>query len=230
MLDAATSGLAPPTLRLYRWSSVAVSVGRFQSIARTVDAELCRTLGVPVVRRPTGGRGVLHGGDQTLSIAARRSHLGAGDQGIIATYRALLEGLVHGLRALNVSAAPPPAERRSEHAGDCFAVRSAADLVAADGSKLAGAAMRQRAGAVLLQASVVHQKPQVDSGRVFLGTPACLRYPLEHIDPSAVEQAVVDGYRHTLGVPLHEGELTGWELERAGVLLARYAAVGSGSR
>src|SRR5436190_13594315 len=70
LLESVMTNAAPPTLRLYSWESAAVSVGRFQSIARTLRQEECAARGVPLVRRITGGRGILHGDDLTISVAA----------------------------------------------------------------------------------------------------------------------------------------------------------------
>ncbi len=67
--DVAAGG--PPVLRLYRWSPPALSLGRFQP-EDDVDREACHALGVEVVRRPTGGRALLHGGDLTYAVALCR--------------------------------------------------------------------------------------------------------------------------------------------------------------
>src|SRR5947208_2539412 len=68
ILNAVVADAAPPTLRLYRWKQPSVSLGRFQSVERTLHGETCRALGIPLVRRITGGRGILHGDDLTVSI------------------------------------------------------------------------------------------------------------------------------------------------------------------
>lgn len=221
VFEAVEAGLAPPTLRLYRWDRAAVTVGRFQSVARTMDVDLCERRGIPIVRRPTGGRGVLHGSDQTLSIAARWSHLGHETRGVAATYRLLTRGIAEGMRAFGIALAAAPPERRLERAGDCFAVRSPADLVTEDGAKVAGAAMCRHVDAVLLQVSLLHRKPDVSPGEIFLGAPAACHYPLEDVHPGSIEEALVQGYHDALGAPMEEGELTGWELERVGVLLSQ---------
>ena len=64
------AGDAPPTLRLYEWRSPTVTLGRFQA-ADSIDREWCAANGIDVVRRPTGGKGVLHDDEVTYSIIAR---------------------------------------------------------------------------------------------------------------------------------------------------------------
>src|SRR5258708_2358135 len=73
-------GNAPPTLRLYQWNGFAVSLGRFQSIKRTIHRDAVSDRGVPMVRRITGGRGILHGDDLTVSLACRCGDLGVPSQ------------------------------------------------------------------------------------------------------------------------------------------------------
>src|SRR5690349_2409527 len=68
ILDAVVECISPPTIRLYRWELPAISIGKFQQEARGLDIEACSKLGIPVVRRITGGRAVLHGSDQTLAM------------------------------------------------------------------------------------------------------------------------------------------------------------------
>lgn len=54
------SGRSPPTLRLYGWSPSAVSIGYFQEIHEEVDLDFCRSMGIEVIRRMTGGGAVIH--------------------------------------------------------------------------------------------------------------------------------------------------------------------------
>ncbi|HEX7928077.1 MAG TPA: lipoate--protein ligase family protein, partial [bacterium] len=58
---AAEHGIA--SLRLYGWERLTLSVGRAQKVERQVNLDACAALGIPVVRRETGGRAVLHGSD-----------------------------------------------------------------------------------------------------------------------------------------------------------------------
>jgi lipoate-protein ligase A len=76
LLDEVAAG-APPALRLYTWTRPALSIGRFQSDA-DVDCEACDAHGVEVVRRPTGGRALLHGADLTYAVAMPRPAGAAG--------------------------------------------------------------------------------------------------------------------------------------------------------
>ena len=90
LLDELAAG-GPPALRLYRWSAPAVSLGRFQR-DDVVDPAACARLGVEVVRRPSGGRALLHGGDLTYAVTMPRPPGPAG--GVDAVYHIAAPGEV----------------------------------------------------------------------------------------------------------------------------------------
>ena len=63
-LDAALMDRALRTgdtvLRVYGWQQPSLSLGRNQTARDVYDPERARELGVAIVRRPTGGRALLH--------------------------------------------------------------------------------------------------------------------------------------------------------------------------
>src|SRR5579864_5452205 len=97
LLAGVAAGTAPPTLRFYRWMPACLSLGYFQP-EELVDVEACRRFGVDVVRRPTGGRAILHDRELTYSMSLPLSVLGE-EHGVIESYRRLSLALIEGLRA-----------------------------------------------------------------------------------------------------------------------------------
>jgi lipoate-protein ligase A len=147
-LAAVTAG-GPPTLRLYRWPAPTLSLGRFQPDT-DVDREACERLGVGVVHRPTGGRGLLHGADLTYAVTMPRP---AGEAGKVdAIYERLATGLIAGLAGVGVTAAV------GHHHGPagpvCFAGQQGADLRVGE-RKVCGSAQVHRDGAVLQHGSIL---------------------------------------------------------------------------
>ena len=69
LAESAAAGDAPPTLRFYRWQPPAVSLGRHQPIT-DINAEVVEQLGYEIVRRPTGGRAILHTDELTYAVTA----------------------------------------------------------------------------------------------------------------------------------------------------------------
>jgi lipoate-protein ligase A len=163
-LDAVAAG-GPPSLRLYTWSPPALSLGRFQPDV-DVDAARCAELGVEVVRRPTGGKALLHGADLTYAVALARPD---GPEGHVdAVYRTIAAALVAGLSALGVAASV--GEERGPAGPVCFAAAQGADL-RVDGRKLCGSAQVQRGDAVLQHGSVLLERLPFDEIDLLAGPP-----------------------------------------------------------
>jgi lipoyl(octanoyl) transferase len=146
-------GLAPPTLRFYAWEPPCISLGRHQPLA-AVDAGRCTELGYGIVRRPTGGRAILHTDELTYSVAARQDDPLMGGL-VLDVYLRLAVGLVEGLRLLGVQAEPAPGTSRPgpDVSAACFEVPSAYEIMAG-GKKLLGSAQNRRAGFVLQHGSL----------------------------------------------------------------------------
>jgi len=169
ILLAVAEGKAPPTLRFYGWQPPCLSIGYNQS-AGEVDVGRCRERGVDFVRRPTGGRAVLHADELTYSVVAPQDEPRVAG-GVIESYRRLSQGLIAGLRALGVDAVQAEewtpqlaavgarASSGVRQIGDgekpaaCFHVPSAYE-VAVGGRKLVGSAQVRRRGCVLQHGSL----------------------------------------------------------------------------
>jgi len=121
ILWAVAEGKSPPTLRFYGWEPPCLSIGYSQSMEGEVDVDKCREVGVDFVRRPTGGRAILHADELTYSVVAPQAEPRVVG-GVIESYRRLSAGLVAGLRALGVDAyqalTPTPPAPRSRGAGE----------------------------------------------------------------------------------------------------------------
>jgi len=134
-------------LRLYRWAPPTVSFGRNEPTRGLYGEEAARREGVGFVRRPTGGRAVLHHRELTYALVFPLNSLG----GLKASYRLINKGLLAGIRALGAAAELAAASGRSlpPDAGPCFR-QPAEGEVTALGRKLIGSA-QVRIGEVVLQ-------------------------------------------------------------------------------
>jgi lipoate-protein ligase A len=202
LLDSVAAG-APSALRFYRWNPPALSLGRFQPDA-DVDFAACADRGVEVVRRPTGGRALLHGGDLTYAVAMSRP---SGQQGTVdAIYQRVASGLIAGLDGLGVSAAV--ARHEGPAGAVCLATQQGADLRAGD-RKLCGSAQVHRDDSVLQHGSVLLRRLRFDETDLLAGQHdrAALRaatVTLEELgaatDPEVVAAALVEGFGSVLNV------------------------------
>lgn len=152
-----------PLVRLYAWTEPTVSLGGFQRLA---DAHRCPAIaGLPLVRRPSGGGGILHGSDLTYAAAVPRDHPWGGDPQVL--YDAFHAALAAWLRARGIAARQHPGRGRDSGDEDrflCFDRRARGDLVIdvpshPDGHKILGSAQRRLHAAVLQHGSLLERSP-----------------------------------------------------------------------
>jgi len=147
-------GIGSPTLRVYRWKPYAISIGMNQSI-EDFDAETLAAAGIDIIRRPTGGRAILHADELTYSVAMPT--LGRSLRDI---YRYINEGLLSGLHLLGVHAelVTTSEDFRSFYQEPtsltCFS-SSAKCEIHYQGKKLVGSAQRRYGATVLQHGSVL---------------------------------------------------------------------------
>ena len=138
IVTARIEGLVPNTLRFYRWNPSTVSVGRFQKVFNEVHVENCRSHGVDIVRRITGGGTVYHDfeGEITYSVVVKEEDLGTQD--VVVAYNTISNGLIEAAKILGVNANFNPGDPRN------------CPNIAIDGKKISGSAQFHKGG-VLLQ-------------------------------------------------------------------------------
>lgn len=214
ILMACLSGEAPPTLRLYRWRKPAISLGFFQDLYRAhMDIEYCQDAGIELVRRPTGGRAVLHGHDLTFSVILGIQHLPESASDILGSHRWLMSGIVAGLQSLGIQAQIGEVisgTRPGMPSADCFAHTAECDIHVGQ-EKIAGAAQVRRNDFLLEQGSIPCRAPLVDPGKVFRGRNPNPPDLLSDIPAGDIENAIVTGFRDDLSVEFTEGVLSEYE-------------------
>jgi lipoate-protein ligase A len=143
-----------PALRFYWWTIPTLSLGAKERLADAADIEECHRRGIALVRRPTGGRAVLHDNELTYSIVGT---LGKPpfNGSVTASYGHISRAMLEGLSALGIKLdlAPPERRRAGAHM-PCFAAPSRFEL-AAGGRKLVGSAQRRVRRAVLQHGSIL---------------------------------------------------------------------------
>lgn len=136
-------------LRVYTWSRPTLSLGMHER--SRLDPAAVAAAGVDVVRRPTGGRALLHHREVTYSVTAPSQ-----GSSLSESYRAINAILLAALSRLGVHATE--AERRGPamrpDGAACFAEPNVGELVL-DGRKLVGSAQRRDEQALLQHGSIL---------------------------------------------------------------------------
>ncbi|MBP2652374.1 MAG: biotin/lipoate protein ligase [Firmicutes bacterium] len=154
-------GEVPPTIRFYRWSPPAVSLGYFQKAEVEIDFDECRRRGIDVIRRLTGGRAVLHDTEITYSLVISENYPGIPST-ITGSYRYFSAGLVTGLEKLGIKAQmslPRSAysridQRKKLASAACFDSPSSYEITYA-GRKFVGSAQVRKQAVILQHGSVL---------------------------------------------------------------------------
>ena len=224
---AVVAGLVPPTLRFFGWQPACLSLGQAQP-GSDVDREACRLLGVEVVRRPTGGRAILHTDELTYSVIAPDSEVRVTGT-IVESYKHLSEGLLRGLMLMGVPT--QQADRADGHDRDqgpvCFEVPSNYEIVF-DDKKLVGSAQMRKAGVVLQHGTIPLHGDIARITQVLSSHPSADRVRQRAttvevaigrvIDFDAAAQSMAAGFSEILNLDLQLGELIDQECEWAAEL------------
>ncbi len=221
---------AGPVLRFYRWQPGCLSLGRNQPAVGIYDPERIADLGIDVVRRPTGGRAVLHRRELTYSVVVAEGVLG----GLRESYLRINRALAAGLRRLGVtvdvmmesdSAAPVPS------AEPCFRDPVVGEVVAG-GRKLIGSAQVREGGVMLQHGSLLLHDDQAVLASIGLNPAAALTPPgapatlSDFLDPlpdwEALTSALIAGWSSEFGAEPRPDALSAGESARVPGLLRKH--------
>ncbi|MGE7978849.1 lipoate--protein ligase family protein [Psychrobacillus sp. NPDC093200] len=160
LLDWHSEGLIPPVIRFYEWNPATLSIGYFQSVEKEIDMEAVRRLGLGFVRRPTGGRGVLHEHELTYSVIVSEDYPDM-PATVTEAYRVISEGLLKGFQSLGLEAyfsIPNTPDKlqalKNPKTAVCFDTPSWYELVV-EGKKVAGSAQTRQKGVILQHGAIL---------------------------------------------------------------------------
>ncbi|MDR7072704.1 lipoate--protein ligase family protein [Fictibacillus barbaricus] len=155
-----SEGKIPPVIRFYGWNPATLSIGYFQKVEKEINLDAVKKYDLGFVRRPTGGRGVLHDKELTYSVIVSEEHE-AMPQSVTEAYRVISEGIKVGFQNLGLDAyfAVPKTEEEREglknpRSAVCFDAPSWYELVV-EGRKVAGSAQTRQKGVILQHGSIL---------------------------------------------------------------------------
>lgn len=179
LLHWQSEGKIPPVIRFYGWDPPTLSIGYFQKVEKEIDMEAVKKLGVGFVRRPTGGRSVLHEHELTYSVIVSEEHPKM-PKTVTEAYRVISEGIVKGFHQLGLDAyfAVPKTEEEREalkapHSAVCFDAPSWYELVV-EGRKVVGSAQTRQKGVILQHGSILLD---IDEDKLF----SLFKFPNERV-------------------------------------------------
>jgi lipoate-protein ligase A len=230
------------TMRVYGWSPFCISLGHHQS-EDDIDFDLCRERHIDVVRRPTGGRAVLHAEEVTYAVIVPQC-ASIFQQSVTVVYNLISRGLLIGMQKLGV---PANFEKSSidlhdhykkETSISCFSASARHEIVV-NGKKLIGSAQRHLPGKILQHGSILldsahlalpelikkgddelRQRMKTELMKKTVSLRQCLGRELSFKE---VVENIKKGMEEALSIQFVSGELTVRERECSEKLRARFS-------
>ena len=218
-LQARAAETAETVFSVYSWTRPTLSFGRNQPATGVYDLERIQAAALDVVRRPTGGRAILHNREVTYSVTAPLDSA----EPLRAAYARINRILLDGLARLGVVAGVAASSERAPAPSirPCFEAPGEGELVA-DGAKLVGSAQWREGGALLQHGSILVEDDQsslnsfaadaMDDSFSPIGQPATLAALLGRApDVAEVATAMFDAVRSledSDASELDEGEIS----------------------
>jgi lipoate-protein ligase A len=198
----------PPVLRLYGWDRLSLSLGCFQKIS-DIHSGYCRRCGIPIVRRPTGGRAILHGEELTYSLSSgiRSGHFSGG---LLDSYRRIGAAFQRALQRSGLAVeTKSQREKGRVLAGSplCFQSSSYGEILV-DNKKVVGSAQKRWNDGLLQQGSIPYSYCAEEMEKIF-GPEYCsafgkcatgLRDVAPGLDEDRLKRNVVSSFEEVFGI------------------------------
>ncbi|MGW9919238.1 lipoate--protein ligase family protein [Staphylococcus hominis] len=243
LLNFVSRGEIDPVVRFYTWDPATLSVGYFQRLKKEIDIDKVKEKGFGLVRRQTGGRGVLHDKELTYSVIVPESHPNMPST-ITEAYRVISEGLLESFKLLGFDAyfaIPRSKEEREKlkqpRSAVCFDAPSWYELVV-EGRKIAGSAQTRQKGVILQHGSLLQDVDVDELFDMFIFKNDRLKEKMKkafvdkavaindisdrHISIEEMEKAFEEGFKKGLNIEFKPLSLTENQLAEVKVLEEKY--------
>lgn len=209
-------GTVPPTLRFYQWRGPSVTLGCYQK-SEEVDLQYCEKNNIPVVRRPTGGRAILHGEDLTYSFSSKNTPPYF-SEGLLKTYNHISTAFLGALKSLGFKAVMKTRKEKGHvltGSSICFQSVSFGEITI-ENKKIIGSAQKRWPDGFLQQGSILLRLNTDEMLRVFRDSRAeeiaASMTGLYHYQPSMdterLKERIGNAFEETFGVEMKLFSLT----------------------
>ncbi|WP_381413464.1 biotin/lipoate A/B protein ligase family protein [Staphylococcus epidermidis] len=243
LLNFVSRGEIDPVIRFYTWNPATLSIGYFQRLQKEIDIDKVKEKGYGLVRRQTGGRGVLHDKELTYSVIVPEFHPNMPST-VTEAYKIISQGLLEGFKNLGFEtyfAIPRSKEERDKlkqpRSSVCFDAPSWYELVV-EGRKIAGSAQTRQKGVILQHGSILQDIDIDDLFDMFIFKNERLKAKMkenfvqkavaindisnQHITLNEMENAFKSGFKKGLNIDFKPLELTEKQKEEVQELEEKY--------
>ena len=203
-------GSAPPTLRMYGWDRASLTLGCFQKKS-DINIKYCKFHDIPIVRRPTGGRAILHGDELTYSFSANTDR-GPFSHGLLDSYKRISMAFLITFRKIGLRAGPKNAREKGRVLGKsplCFQSSSFGEILI-ENKKLVGSAQKRWNDGLLQQGTIpylYHEKKMegifgAEKTASLRDCMMALKDCLPLLDEDAFRRAIASSFEEAFGIRL----------------------------
>lgn len=215
-------GKSPPTFRFYGWEKESVTIGEFQKIEE-INIDFCNKNGISVVRRPTGGKGILHYKDITYSFSARKEEIFKGS--LFKSYEFIGNIFLRAFYLSGIEVENKKEKRVVNRSSVCFARSSFGEICYRD-IKIVGSAQKRWVDGFLQQGTIPLLSNRELIREIFIDNPEEIKkiFGLEELFNDFDTKSFLENIKLTLkisGFQLEEGVLLEEEIELAEELLQK---------
>lgn len=195
--NAINSKEQEPIIRFYGWKPPCVSLGRNQS-ANNINIDFCKENGIDIVKRATGGRGLLHDDEVTYSFICPTEFLNSGDS-VITSYKEISSAIIEGFKDIDINLELGGKKKIEASHDYCMLLSTGADL-SYNGTKLIGSAQFRKQGYILQHGSVLFSYNQETIEKIFnektdKNSITCIKEINEKLTRRDVVNAMTNGFR-----------------------------------
>ena len=225
---ACGDGKSPATLRFYEWKLPTISIGYSQKVESDINLQYCKSTGIGIVKRPTGGRAVLHENELTFSINTSIENP-LFPNNILKSHKKISEALLLGIHKLGVDAKLQYKSKKQINRDPvCFSASSIYELMV-DGKKIVGCAQRRFRNSFLEHGSIPLKLDRLKLASIFRNGFSLSEKRLEsfHFENMAglnelgagsfthdrLTENIIEGFEQYFGIIFREEALTDYEIE-----------------
>jgi len=211
----------PPTLRFYQWKNSSISIGFFQKLL-DININYCKENSIIIVRRPTGGRAILHGTDLTYSFSSCNTYPYF-SEGLLKTYSYISEALYFALKTIGIDAKIKNRREKGRiliGSSLCFQSVSYGEITV-KGRKVIGSAQKRWQEGFLQQGSIMLTIDVTLMAKVFKNiTPVSIQKSMIglksivfSLSEDNLKNAIMNAFEIIFGIKLIPEELTKEEIK-----------------
>ena len=195
--EAIKNEIKEPTIRFYGWSPACVSLGRNQSIEH-INVEYCNANNIDVVKRVTGGRGLLHDDEVTYSFICPSEFLDGGTS-IIKSYKEISSAIIEGFKNIDIELELGGKKKVEASHDYCMLLSTGADL-SFNGTKLIGSAQYRKQDYILQHGSILFSYNKEVIEQIFNeeaqeNTITCIKEINETLTRKDIIEAMTKGFK-----------------------------------